>query len=184
MTGSEGSSGREPADVFLEFNFRYAEGVNTDYLITSVNSAFIALLERVCGLDPALNFPNTLILLPNIIIGETFVDEANRLLKVRLSRNILRACSLSEEELEKMLSEGFKTALNDASEGSVFKHGNYLGKHLKNLGEEVSIRMNDGSVVTGEVVGFTARGELLIASESGLHVIKPSNVKEFKTLWP
>jgi hypothetical protein len=181
---TEESGARKPAREFLELNLRYTEGLNADYLMTSVNSVLISFLERGCGLEPALNFPNTVMLLPSTIIGRTFVNENNKLLKVMLSPTVLEACNLSEEEFERLLKENLKSALKDASEGSIFKHGHYLGKHLKNLGEEVSVQMNDGSVLSGEVVGFTVRGELLIANESGLHKIKPSTVKELRILWP
>jgi hypothetical protein len=181
---AEGSGVRESANGFLELNLRYAEDLNVDYLMTSVNSVLISFLERSCGLEPALNFPNIVILLPSTIIGKIFVDEVNKLLKVMLSPTVLETCNLREEEVERVLKENLRSALKDASEGSIFKHGHYLSEHLKNLGEEVSVQMNDGSVLSGEVIGFTVRGELLIANESGLHKIKPSAVRELRTLWP
>ena len=95
----------------------------------------------------------------------------------------LDADACGEEQINSLINM-LNHALKDVVEGRLARHVVNYGKKLVNIGEDVEVTLRGGGIVKGEAIGYGARGELVVATQTGMAKVKPSKVARIKRLWP
>ncbi len=153
-----------------------------DHVLLSVNYAVVEVLKYLLGVDIEIIFPSTYLLDGVRIGGAVYVEgEGFGVVKLFMDPSPLRAPA---DELKNAVMRRLREALTNSLEGAVAKLSFQVGKHLKNLGEEVRVLLRNGEKVEGEVIGYGKEGDIVILSGGRSVRVKPSGVVELQTLWP
>ncbi|MCD6324652.1 MAG: hypothetical protein J7L55_06060 [Desulfurococcales archaeon] len=155
---------------------------NPDHVVTGVSYAVIKVFEEVRGDYVEVIFPNKYLVdgrevgsLKLTIMG----NEGEVTLKLR--KDFIGETSAGfKESLISLLED----VLKGLRSGVLSRYVLVVGKHLRNLGEEVRITLTDGGVIEGEVIGFGRTGELIVLTGKKLEKVPPSKVRDFTVTWP
>ena len=131
-----------------------------------------------------MRFPNQY-LVRNEVVGEgaASIREGRVTCLIRIKCGALEGKACIEECINALV-ERVRSALEDVLAGRLVRHVMTYGGKLANVGEGVEVTLQGGGFVRGEVMGYGAKGELIIATRSGLAKVRPSRVAKVKTLWP
>lgn len=155
-----------------------------DACLVAMGSATVSWLDEVSDGWGGILFPNQYVV-RNDIVGEGTVSVSGDRLTctVSLRCDALGADVCGEEQINSLIS-ALSSAMQDVVEGRLARHVVNYGKKLVNIGEDVEVTLRGGGIVKGEAVGYGIRGELVVATRTGMAKVKPSRVARIKRLWP
>ena len=155
-----------------------------DSCLVAMGSATVSWLDEVSDGWGGILFPNQYVV-RNDVVGEGAVSVSGDHLTctVRLRCDVLGTDACSEERVNSLIN-ALSSALQDVVEGRLARHAVNYGRKLVNIGEDVEVTLRGGGIVKGEVMGYGARGELVVATRTGIAKVEPSKVARIKRLWP
>jgi len=155
-----------------------------DACLVAIGSAMVSWLDEVSNGWGGILFPNQY-MVRNDIVGEGLASVSGDRLTcvVSLRCDVLGANACSEERINSLIN-ALSLAMQDAVEGRLARHVVNYGKKLVNIGEDVEVTLHGGGIVKGEVIGFGTKGELVVATRSGMVKVKPSRAVKVKRLLP
>lgn len=155
-----------------------------DACLVAMGSAMVSWLGEVSDGWGGILFPNQYVV-RNDVVGEGMASVSGDRLTCTVS---LRCGALGTDaccgERINSLINTLGLALQDAVEGRLARHVVNYGKKLVNIGEDVEVTLRGGGIVKGEAIGYGARGELVVATRTGIAKVKPSRVARIERLWP
>ncbi len=155
-----------------------------DSCYVAFGSAISEFLNEVSSGWGGIRFPGTYVI-RNVVVGFTKVVTGEEGVKCSAVINCSLLPSNSCVEGSVKVVEGrVREALREVLEGFIAKHVINYGRRLANLGEEVEVVLTGGEVVKGEVMGYGFKGELVLATTSGVVKVRPSQVAMVRTTWP
>ncbi len=190
MSGVNATVKREGNNVLIIITINRGgkdwEGLNEllDACLVAMGSATVSWLDEVSDGWGGILFPNQYVV-RNDVVGEGAVSVSGGHLTctVRLRCDVLGSDACGEERVNALI-DTLSHALQDVVEGRLASHVVNYGKKLVNVGEDVEVTLRGGGIVRGEVVGYGVRGELIVATRTGLAKVKPSKVARAERLWP
>jgi hypothetical protein len=181
---------REGSNVFvitaISLGSKVREGLGEllDACLVAMGSAMVSWLDEVSDGWGGIMFPNQY-MVRNDVVGKGVVSVSGDRLTctVSLRCDALGADACGEGRINSLVN-ALNLALRDAVEGRLARHVVNYGRKLVNIGEDVEVTLFGGGIVKGEAVGYGARGELVVATQTGIVKVKPSKVARIKRLWP
>ncbi len=181
---------REGSNVFIITTLNAGDKVRKglsellDAFLVAMGSATVSWLDEVSDGWGGILFPNQYVV-RNDVVGRGAVSVSGDRLtcSVSLRCDALGANACGEERINSLINT-LNLALKDVMEGHLTRHVMNYGKKLVNIGEDVEVTLRGGGIVKGEAIGYGARGELVVATRTGMAKVEPSKVARIKRFWP
>ena len=155
-----------------------------DACLVAIGSVTVSWLDEVSDGWGGILFPNQYVI-RNDVVGEGSANVSGDRLTCTISLrcDVLGTNACSEERINSLIN-ALNSAIQDVMEGRLARHAVNYGKKLVNIGEDVEVTLHGGGIVKGEVIGFGTKGELVVATRTGMVKVKPSRVVNVKRLLP